>query len=167
MRMILYAQYNAPLNGTAALDVDIWEEGTYKVRAAARDGAGNESELMEAGSVFIDATPPVLRELTIRNIREDGFELLARAEDNAEIAGFTVKLTSDTGRTREHFLLSSGSVLWSVEELDEGTWTISVTAEDGRGNTAGHTLFWQYVAGEARPGETVSWYAPHRAEKSE
>ena len=55
----------------------------------------------------------------------------------------------------------------SVEELDEGTWTISVTAEDGRGNTAGHTLFWQYVAGEARPGETVSWYAPHRAEKSE
>ena len=159
--------YNAPQNGTAALDVDIWEQGTYEVRAAACDAAGNESDLVDAGSVFIDTTPPVLRELTIRNIREDGFDLLARAEDNAQLSGYSVKLTSDTGETRTNFLLSEGGVLWSAERLTEGTWTISVTAEDARGNTAGYTFRWQYTAGEARPGETIRWYAPHRAEKSE
>ncbi|MBQ3276273.1 MAG: peptidoglycan-binding protein [Oscillospiraceae bacterium] len=156
--------YNAPRSGSAALDVDIWEEGTYEVRAAACDAAGNESPLTDAGSVFIDATPPVLRELRIQNIREDGFDLVAMAEDNYRLAGYTVRLRAETGEMRESFLLSDGGVLWPAERLTEGVWTVSVTAEDLCGNTAGYTFRWQYTAGEARPGESVVWYAPRSAD---
>ena len=156
--------YNAPHSGSAALDVDIWEEGSYEVRAAARDAAGNESDLADAGSVFVDATPPVLRELRIENIRADGFDLVAMAEDNARLAGYTVRLHSETGELRESFVLSEGGVLWPAERLTEGVWTISVTAEDLCGNTAGYTFRWQFTAGEARPGESVVWYAPRSAD---
>ena len=158
--------YNAARSGTAALDVDIWEEGTYEVRVAVCDAAGNESELRDMDTVFIDATPPVLRELTIRNIREDGFDLWARAEDNDALAGFTVTLVSDAGERREIFLLSDGSgrTPWSAEGIPAGTWTLTVAAEDLRGNRTEHTLRWQYTAGEARPGVSVTWYAPRSAE---
>ena len=112
------------------------------------------------GSVFIDATPPVLRELTIRNIREDGFDLWARAEDNDALAGFTVTLVSEAGERRETFLLSDGSgrTPWSAEGIPAGTWTVTVAAEDQRGNRTGHTLRWKYTAGEARPGYSVTHY---------
>ena len=154
--------YNATKTGTAALDVDIWQEGAYEVRAAVRDAAGNESEALSAGTVFIDTTPPVLRELTVRNITETGFDLYARADDNGELLGFTVTLTDEKGRTAENFLLSDGRGThpWTAGPLTEGVWTVKVTAEDNRGNTASHTLFWRYEAGTALPGRSVHWYAP-------
>ena len=55
-------------------------------------------------------------------------------------------------------------MLWPAERLTEGVWTISVTAEDLCGNTAGYTFRWQFTAGEARPGESVVWYAPRSAD---
>ena len=154
--------YNAPKGGSAALDIDIWQEGIYEVRAAARDAAGNESELLSAGSIFIDTTPPVFRELAIRNITETGFDLYASAEDNGMLLGFTVTLTSEDGETRENFLLSDGSgdYPWTSEPLEEGVWTVTVTAEDSRGNAVSHTFDWRYAAGTALPGRSVIWYAP-------
>ena len=154
--------YNAPASGAGVLDIDTWEEGRYEIRVAACDAAGNESELRDVESVFVDITPPRLVELILRNITEDGFDLTARATDNGELAGFTVTLVSDTGETRENFLLSDGSgdYPWRADELTEGTWTITVTAEDALGNTSTHTFHWQFTAGVPMPNVTVTWYPP-------
>lgn len=154
--------YNAPVGGAGLLDIDTWEEGRYEVRVAACDAAGNESALRDVESVFIDTTPPRLVELTLRNITEDSFELTARATDNGELTGFTVTLTSDTGETRENFLLSDGTgdYPWTAEDLTEGVWTIKVTAQDSRGNTDSYTFHWQFTAGVPLPGAAVTWYPP-------
>ena len=53
--------YNAPASGSGTLDVDIWRQGNYAVRAAACDTDGNESPLADVGTVFIDTTSPVIR----------------------------------------------------------------------------------------------------------
>ena len=129
---------------------------------AACDAAGNESELKDVESVFIDTTPPRLVELALRNITENSFDLTARATDNGELTGFTVTLASDAGETREIFLASDGSgdYPWTIDEITEGTWTITVTAEDFRGNTSAHTFHWQFTAGVPMPGVTVTWYPP-------
>ena len=65
--------YNAPVSGSGTLDVDIWRQGNYEVRAAACDTDGNESPLADVGTVFIDTTSPVIRSLTITDITETGF----------------------------------------------------------------------------------------------
>ena len=110
----------------------------------------------------MDTTPPHLVELTLRNITEDGFELTARATDNGELAGFTLMLSSDAGETRGSFLASDGSgdYPWRAEKLTEGTWTITVTAEDTRGNTDTYTFHWQFTAGVPLPGASITRYAP-------
>ena len=154
--------YNAAASGTDVLDVDIWREGTYAVRAAARDAAGNESPLQDAGSVFVDMTAPRFRELTVSNITETGFDLTARAADNGTLRGFTVSLVSDEGETVEQFLLSdgSGAYPWEARGLEKGTWTITVTAQDSCGNTASYTFRWRFTAGETPNGQSVHWYGP-------
>lgn len=154
--------YNAPVSGLGTMDVDIWEEGSYQIRAAARDAGGNESELRELGSVFVDATAPVLECLRIHDITENGFLLTLRGSDNGALGGFTVTLRSDSGEVRENFLLSNGrgDYPWAAEGLEEGLWTVTVTATDLCGNSSSHTFRWQYSAGQALPGVSVSWFGP-------
>ena len=144
------------------MDVDIWEEGSYQIRAAARDAGGNESELRELGSVFVDATAPVLECLCIHDITENGFLLTLRGSDNGALGGFTVTLRSDSGEVRENFLLSNGrgDYPWAAEGLEEGLWTVTVTATDLCGNSSSHTFRWQYSAGQALPGVSVTWFGP-------
>ena len=150
--------YNAPVSGSGTLDVDIWRQGNYEVRAAACDTDGNESPLADVGTVFIDTTSPVIRSLTITDITETGFSLHHRVTDNGTLAGLTVTLTSDTGEERSTFLVTDGEsdFPWSADGLTEGVWTISVTATDAAGNESLYTFDWKYTAGEARPGLTVA-----------
>ena len=150
--------YNAPASGSGTLDVDIWRQGNYAVRAAACDTDGNESPLADVGTVFIDTTSPVIRSLTITDITETGFSLHHRVTDNGTLAGLSVTLTSDTGETRSSFLVTDGEsdFPWSAEGLTEGVWTISVTASDAAGNESRYTFDWKYTAGTARPGLTVA-----------
>ncbi|MCI7203798.1 MAG: hypothetical protein MR972_06625, partial [Oscillibacter sp.] len=150
--------YNAPVSGSGTLDVDIWRQGNYEVRAAACDTDGNESPLADVGTVFIDTTSPVIRSLTITDITETGFLLHHRVTDNGTLAGLTVTLTSDTGEERSTFLVTDGEsdFPWSADGLTEGVWTISVTATDAAGNESRYTFDWKYTAGEARPGLTVA-----------
>ena len=150
--------YNAPVSGSGTLDVDIWRQGNYEVRAAACDTDGNESPLADVGTVFIDTTSPVIRSLTITDITETGFLLHHRITDNGTLAGLTVTLTSDTGEERSTFLVTDGEsdFPWSADGLTEGVWTISVTATDAAGNESRYTFDWKYTAGEARPGLTVA-----------
>ena len=150
--------YNAPVSGSGTLDVDIWRQGNYEVRAAACDTDGNESPLADVGTVFIDTTSPVIRSLTITDITETGFSLHHRVTDNGTLAGLTVTLTSDTGEERSTFLVTDGEsdFPWSADGLTEGVWTISVTATDAAGNESRYTFDWKYTAGEARPGLTVA-----------
>ena len=150
--------YNAPSSGSGALDVDIWQEGNYEVRAAARDTDGNESPLADVGTVFIDRTSPVIRSLRVTDITESGFSLHYRVTDNDRLAGLTVTLTSDTGEERSAFLVTDGAsdFPWTAEELTEGAWTLTVTASDAAGNESRYTFDWKYTAGEARPGLTVA-----------
>ena len=150
--------YNVPVSGSGTLDVDIWRQGNYAVRAAACDTDGNESPLADVGTVFIDTTSPVIRSLTITDITETGFSLHHRVTDNGTLAGLSVTLTSDTGETRSSFLVTDGEsdFPWSAEGLTEGVWTISVTASDAAGNESRYTFDWKYTAGTARPGLTVA-----------
>lgn len=150
--------YNVPASGSGTLDVDIWRQGNYAVRAAACDTDGNESPLADVGTVFIDTTSPVIRSLTITDITETGFSLHHRVTDNGTLAGLSVTLTSDTGETRSSFLVTDGEsdFPWSAEGLTEGVWTISVTASDAAGNESRYTFDWKYTAGTARPGLTVA-----------
>lgn len=150
--------YNAPASGSGTLDVDIWRQGNYAVRAAACDTDGNESPLADVGTVFIDTTSPVIRSLTITDITETGFSLHHRVTDNGTLAGLSITLTSDTGETRSTFLVTDGEsdFPWSAEGLTEGVWTISVTASDAAGNESRYTFDWKYTAGTARPGLTVA-----------
>lgn len=150
--------YNAPASGSGTLDVDIWRQGNYAVRAAACDTDGNESPLADVGTVFIDTTSPVIRSLTITDITETGFSLHHRVTDNGTLAGLSVTLTSDTGETRSSFLVTDGEsdFPWSAEGLTEGVWTVSVTASDAAGNESRYTFDWKYTAGTARPGLTVA-----------
>ena len=150
--------YNAPASGSGTLDVDIWRQGNYAVRAAACDTDGNESPLAGVGTVFIDTTSPVIRSLTITDITETGFSLHHRVTDNGTLAGLSITLTSDTGETRSTFLVTDGEsdFPWSAEGLTVGVWTISVTASDAAGNESRYTFDWKYTAGTARPGLTVA-----------
>ena len=150
--------YNAPASGSGTLDVDIWRQGNYAVRAAACDTDGNESPLADVGTVFIDTTSPVIRSLTITDITGTGFSLHHRVTDNGTLAGLSVTLTSDTGETRSTFLVTDGEsdFPWSAEGLTEGVWTISVMASDAAGNESRYTFDWKYTAGTARPGLTVA-----------
>ena len=151
--------YNAPSGGQGQLDIDIWQEGEYQVRAAARDAAGNESAFLDAGTVFVDATPPALRQAEIWDIREEGFTLSARATDNGTLSGFRVTATSDTEQRVEVFIDAAGGYgVRALEDLTDGTWTVTVTAVDVCGNETGYTFGWQYTAGQAEPGRTVTHF---------
>jgi len=150
--------YNAPATGQGVLDIDIWQEGLYEVRAAARDAAGNESELLAVGSVFVDTTPPQLRSVRLWDITEDGFTVTAQMADNGTLSGFRVLAESDTGARREDFCFSNGVGVWRMEGLDEGVWTVTVTAVDSANNERGYTFAWRFVSGQAQPGRSVTHY---------
>ncbi len=150
--------YNAPSSGSGTLDIDIWREGTYEVRAAACDDDGNESTLTDIGTVFVDMTAPTIRSLTITDITDSGFSLHYAIEDNSAVAGLTVTLTSDTGDEVSRFLVTDGTsdYPWIAENLTEGTWTITVTARDAAGNETPYTFAWQFTPNNASPGLTVA-----------
>jgi len=150
--------YPAPAAGEGELDVDIWQQGSYELRLAARDAAGNESEPVSPGDVFVDDTPPRLRRVTVSDVTEQGFTLTAEARDNNVLRGFRLELTSDAGTIREEFFPCSGTGRWTVDGLTQGTWTVAVEAVDQSGNTSAVTFGWQYTAGEALPGFSVTRY---------
>ena len=148
--------YNAPASGSGELDVDIWQQGNYEIRAAALDAAGNVSEPVFAGTVFVDATPPELRRITISEITGTGFTITASAADNGALALFRVLLLADDGQSREYGLASADRGELVIDDLTEGVWTITVQAVDRCGNKAEYTFRWKYAAGEARPGVTIT-----------
>ena len=150
--------YNATLSGETELDVDLWAQGNYEVRAAACDAAGNESELYSPGTVYHDTTAPELRCLTVSDIGEDGFVLTAKATDNVAVAGFRVRLTSAIGTVREDFYDGNGYGAFEIRGVGPGTWTLAVTAVDVRGNESGYTFDWKYTQGAGQPGVSVTHY---------
>ena len=150
--------YNAPALGEGELDVDIWQQGSYELRVAARDAFGNESELLSPGEVFIDETPPALRQVAVSDITEQGFTLSVRAEDNDALRGIRVELTSDQGAVRQEFFLCDGQGRWTLDSFGSGVWTVTAAALDKSGNETAYTFQWQYAAGEAQPGFSVTHY---------
>ena len=68
--------------------------------------------------------------MCIHDITENVFLLTLRGSDNGAFGGFTVTLRSDSGEVRENFLLSNGrgDYPWAAEGLEEGLWTVTVTA---------------------------------------
>lgn len=150
--------YNAPAGGQGTLDVDIWREGRYEIRAASLDAAGNGSDWFSAGTVFVDTTAPRLREVKVSDIGAEGFALSIWGEDNGEITGFRVTLTSENREAVEEFRISAGYDTWEVPAPETGTWSLTVTAVDGCGNETGYTFSWRYTAGEAQMGRTVAYY---------
>ena len=150
--------YNAFSSGEGEVNVDIWKEGLYEIRALALDAAGNQSSALTPQPVFVDMTRPVLRRLTVSDIEEDGFTLLCSAEDNGALAEVRVQLFSDLGVHWEELIDPSGSDMTEISGLTEGVWTITVLARDVCGNEASYTFAWQYTSGEAQPGRTVTHY---------
>ncbi len=150
--------YNSFASGSGELDVDIWAQGDYEIRAAAVDAAGNVSEPVFAGTVYVDVEPPELERVDISNIAADGFTITASARDNGALALFRVMLTSDDGQTWEQGIASADKADITVDGLEDGVWTIAVQAMDACGNTALYTFRWQYTAGRAMDGVTISHF---------
>ena len=138
--------------------MDIWKEGLYDVRAAAVDAAGNESAILTPGSVFVDTTLPVLRRLTVSEITEGGFSLRCVAADNGELTDIRVQLVSDQGTLWEEHIDPKGPDTVKIAGLGEGVWSIAVTAMDACRNERSYTFTWQYTAGQALPGRTITHY---------
>ena len=159
--------YNARRDGSGLLDIDVWEEGSYRVRAAALDAFGNESESIDCGTVFIDTTPPRLNALSVCHSAGDSLTLTLKATDNRALAGYTVRFLSDSGELRESFLLSDGAAeaVYTESGLAEGRWQITVIAADAAGNESGHTFSWIFESGTAPDGIRRIWYGP--AKKTE
>lgn len=146
--------YNAPSGGEGDLDVDIWAEGEYLVRVTALDAAGNASASTSPDMVFVDATPPSLDRLSVSDITEDGFTLKVQASDNGMLEVFRAVLTDRDENVRQFdFGTGDTSVITGVSE---GVWTVAVEAEDSCGNRSVYTFRWQYEAGQARPGLTIT-----------
>ena len=150
--------YNAYASGSGDLWVDIWQEGSYALTVSALDAAGNESPRRELAPVYVDATPPVLRCLRVSEITAEGFVLSVDARDDRAVALVRVELVSDSGQQREQATASDGRTDVTFGGLTDGVWTITVTAEDGCGNRSSYTLAWQYAAGTALPGRTITHY---------
>ena len=150
--------YNAFASGEGDLDVDIWKEGRYEIRALAVDAAGNESEALAPEPVLVDMTPPVLRRVTVSDIAADGLTVRCVAADNGEITDLFVRLVSDQGQLWEEHLDPNGPDTAEITGLGAGVWSISVTAVDACGNERSYSFAWHYTAGEALPGRTVSHY---------
>lgn len=148
--------YNAPAVKEGVLDVDIWKEGEYLVRVAALDAAGNESDSVSPDVVFVDATPPKLDRLTVSDITEEGFTLTVSGSDNGSLAVFRAVLTDQDGNVRRVDFDEDKMNVCTVSGLAEGTWSVTVEAEDTCHNRAEYAFRWQYEAGHARPGLTVT-----------
>jgi hypothetical protein len=103
-------------------------------------------------------TPPSLRRLTVSDISEDGFSLFCSAEDNGTLRDIRLSLLSDGGQLWETYLDPAGENTAEIEGLGEGVWAITVSASDACGNTASYTFTWQYTAGTALPGTTISHF---------
>ena len=141
---------------TGDLDVDIWKEGEYLVRTAALDAAGNESAVTSPDMVFVDATPPTLESLAVSDITEDGFTLTVSASDNGNLALFRAVLTEANGEVRRVDFDENNRNVCTVTGLAEGVWSVAVEAEDTCHNRAEYAFRWQYQAGQAQPGLTVT-----------
>ena len=148
--------YNAPAAGEGDLDVDIWAEGEYLVRVTALDAAGNESAPTSPDMVFVDATPPVLARLTVSDITEDGFKLTVLASDNGTLTALRSVLTDENGAMLLADFDPDDPGVCRIADLTEGKWTVTVEAEDACGNRAEYTFRWQYEAGQAHPGMTIT-----------
>ena len=150
--------YNAFASGEGDLAVDIWKEGAYEIRAAALDAAGNVSQSLTPDPVFVDMTPPILRRVSVSDITADGFALRAVAADNGTLSDIRVQLVSDQGHLWEEHIDPEGPDTVEIAGLGEGVWSIAVTAVDACKNEKTYTFTWQYAAGEALPGRTVTHY---------
>ena len=148
--------YNAPAAQEGDLDIDIWKEGEYLVRVTALDAAGNESAPTSPDMVFVDATPPKLDRLTVSDVTEEGFTLTVSGSDNGNLALFRAVLTDQDGVVRQVDFDREKTNVCTVTGLTEGTWSVAVEAEDTCHNRAEYTFRWQYEAGQAIPGLTVT-----------
>lgn len=151
--------YNADKTGGGALDIDIWAEGTYETRLYAADKAGNLSDAVGLGSVFVDMTAPRFRRLTVSGITEAGFTLTCEGEDATGTAEFAVVLTPETGEARETRLTadSAGRAVFALSP-GAGSWTVTVSARDTVGNEGSYTFGWKYAG--AASDLTVTYYGP-------
>ncbi len=150
--------FNAYADGEGELRVDIWEEGAYTVLVSALDAAGNESPRTELPPVFVDATPPVLRRVSVSEITEEGFLLTVRAEDDRQLAIVRAELITEDGRTWTDAVLTDGRAELEIRDLEPGVWTVRAVAVDRCGNACSYTFRWQYTVGQAQPGRTVSHF---------
>lgn len=90
-------------DGSAAMDVDIWKEGTYEVRLCAVDRAGNRGETASQGTVFVDMTPPRLTMASIREVTDGGFQVIAGPGQPGRGGLFRDgRSGADTGETAEY-----------------------------------------------------------------
>lgn len=152
--------YNVRQDGSAAMDVDIWKEGTYEVRLCAVDRAGNRGETASQGTVFVDMTPPRLTMASIREVTDGGFQVICRAQDNQAVEGFSVTaVRADTGETAEYVreAVTGGQAVFQVQ-VTGGPWTVTAAVWDSAGNRMEYTFRWQY-RGTQEEGQ-VTYYGP-------
>lgn len=150
--------YNADKSGGGVLDVDIWQEGMYAVRAAAVDAGGNISEWTELPNIFVDMTAPRFKKAAISNITDAGFTVACVGEDNSIVADITLTVTAPDGsaqtsvQTPDEF----GRAQFAVEAQPGAA--VSVSIRDYSDNQRSYTFSWRFKGEE--PGVTYSHYSP-------
>ena len=56
------------------------------------------------------------------------------------------------------FIIVETTARWPLDSFGSGVWTVTAAALDKSGNETAYTFRWQYTAGEARPGYSVTHY---------
>ena len=150
--------YNAERTGGGVVDVDIWQEGMYAVRAAVIDAAGNMSPWTELPNIYVDMTAPRFKKAAVSNITDTGFTLSCHGEDNGLIADFTLTL-ADADGTVQTFTQTPDEFDKTVFSVTAQPGTeITVSLRDYSKNEHSYTVSWRYTGAE--PGIGYSYHSP-------
>lgn len=140
-------------------------DGTYTIRASARDAAGNVKTTTV--TVVIDRTRPIVEILNplSGSVFRDGFDVTVRGSDLNGLARLTANLYDASNSVFLGPIGTSGSDLptdaesasrsWPIPTgLDEGTYTIRAGARDTAGNVETTTM--TFTVDRTRPSIVIS-----------
>ena len=124
--------YSVDVNdqGTWSLTTNVLSDGDYAITVTATDEAGNSSE-SSLGSITIDTTAPDgLNIASIDILSSDSATITGSVEANSTI---TLSVANE-----DHTITANNDGIWSLtlNELESGSHTISVTATDTAGNSS-------------------------------
>lgn len=110
-------------------------EGKHFIKVRAIDNAGNKSDWSNVFEINYDITPP---SLTINELPESSSSTLTIT--GTVQGAIAVQIKINNGEYEEAVIDGNNWSYNIAEELEDGTYPISVTATDQAGNTAGPTI---------------------------